>query len=71
MSHTIIVCGLTEWEMEMMKDKGKCRACMYNDSYFDREEHVIFCGKTHQRLKTEKTNCPDWLLDTRGFVYEC
>ena len=64
-NNTIIICGLTEWEMEMMKDKGKCRACMHNDSYFDRKEHVQFCGKTHQRLKSEKTDCQDWQLDTR------
>ena len=64
-NNTIIICGLTEWEKEMMKDKGKCRACMYNDSYFDRKEHVQFCGKTHQRLKSEKTDCQDWQLDTR------
>lgn len=65
MSHTIIVCGLTEWEMEMMEDKGKCRACMYNDSYFDREEHVIFCSKRNERLEKEETDCQDWLIDTR------
>lgn len=64
-TNTIIVCGLTEWEQEMMKDKGKCRACMHNDSFYNRGEHVIFCGKTHQRLKAEKTDCNDWLLDTR------
>lgn len=64
-NNEIIICGLTDWEMEMMKDKGKCRACMYNDSYFDRKEHVQFCGKTHQRLKSEKTDCQDWQLDTR------
>ena len=65
MTNEIIVCGLLPIEQELLKHKGKCRACMYNDSYLDRKEHVQFCSKDHKRLKNEKTNCNDWLLDTR------
>ena len=61
----IIVCGLTEWEKEMMKDKGKCRACMHNDSFFEKKELIRFCSKKDEQLEKEETDCKDWLLDTR------
>ena len=65
MGNSIIVCGLLPIERELLKHKGKCRACLYNDSHMDREEHIQYCSKSHKRLKNEKTNCEDWLLDTR------
>lgn len=65
MNSTLIVCGLTEWEMEMMKDKGKCRACMYNDSFYNRDGLTRFCSKRNERLEEEETDCQDWLIDTR------
>lgn len=54
MNSTLIVCGLTEWEMEMMKDKGKCRACIYNDSFYNREGLTRFCSKRNERLEKEE-----------------
>ena len=61
----IIVCGLLPIEQKLLKDKGKCRGCMFNDSYYDRKEYVQFCSKKGKRLKEEAIDCEDWLLDTR------
>lgn len=63
-TNEIIVCGLLPIERELLKFEGKCRGCLHNGSHMDRDEWIQFCYKYNKRLKNEKTNCPDWLLDT-------
>lgn len=65
MTHTITVCGLLPIEQELLKYKGKCRGCMYNDSFYNRDGFTRFCSKRNERLEKEETDCKDWLLDTR------
>ena len=65
MGNTIIVCGLTEWENEIVrKHKGECRHCMHNETWHDGKEVIKRCAK-HGLLDEFKTDCKDWLLDTR------
>ena len=60
MSNTLHVCGLFEWglvEKGLMK-VGRCRDCIHYEGFKEKD------GK-RKRLKEEKTDCPDWVIDTR------
>ena len=67
MAHTIFICGLTEWEKEIVKEhEGECLFCMYLTCYADKDTRVNFCRKDGEKklLKELKTDCKDWFLDT-------
>lgn len=69
MSNTLHVCGLFEWglvEKGLMK-VGRCRDCIHYGGFKEKDELFIICEKDgkRKRLKEEKTDCPDWVIDTR------
>ena len=63
---TIIVCGLTDYENKIIKEhKGECKYCMHNESFMtSRNTLVRECSKKGP-LYEFKTDCKDWMLDTR------
>lgn len=68
MTNTLIVCGLTQYENQIIKDhKGECRYCMYYESFLEDDKLIKICEKDGKRklLFEEKTDCPDWFIDTR------
>ena len=69
MSGTLYVCGLFEQELVnkgIMKE-GRCRDCMNYEGFKSRGELFIICVKDgkKRRLEKERTDCPDWVIDTR------
>lgn len=65
MSESLIVCGLLPIERELLKYKGSCKGCLWNDSFVEKGEFFQFCGKRNCVLDFEESSCDDWLLDTR------
>lgn len=65
----IFVCGLFENELleKGLMEEGRCRDCFYYNGFMDRDRWIIFCEKEGDRrlLKEEKTDCEDWVIDTR------
>ena len=66
MMSRIIVCGLTDYENQIIKKhKGQCQFCMHNESFWTaRDTFVRQCSKKGF-LKEFETDCEDWVLDTR------
>ena len=65
---TIIVCGLTDYENKIVKEhKGECKYCIHYDSFYDGSTGNLHyrCDKHKVRIKEPKTDCKDWVLDTR------
>ena len=66
--NVIYVCGLTEYENQMIKEhKGECRYCGHFDCFYDAAtgKHNKRCLKLNMRLEEYKADCEDWTLDMR------
>lgn len=64
----LIICGLTEWEKQTIKEhKGECRYCEHFDGFMDHGDIVDICSKEGKRkiLLDKKNDCKDWKLDMR------
>lgn len=65
---TIHVCGLFEQELvdKGIMKPGRCRDCKNYEGFKSKGELFIICAKDgKRRLEKEKTDCPDWVIDTR------
>ena len=60
------ICGLFEWELvkQGLMKEGRCRDCFYDVSFHENGNTIWDCEKFGQLLD-ERTDCPDWVIDTR------
>lgn len=65
----LFICGLFEQELvkKGIMKPGRCRDCIHYEGFREKDELFVICGKDgkRKRLKEEKTNCKDWVIDTR------